>query len=109
VELLASVNTWMNDRSGKTVYWLSGGAGTGKTTVAQSVANIAQQLDILFASFFFSRSADDRHSYGNVIPTLAYQLATSAAMRSGICKAISITTSTHAPFKRNHRNLSWMS
>jgi hypothetical protein len=89
VELLANITTWINDRSGKTVYWLSGGAGTGKTTVAQSVANIAQQLGIPCASFFFSRSADDRRSYGNVIPTLAYQLATSAALRSDICKAVS--------------------
>jgi hypothetical protein len=95
VDLLANINAWMNDPSGKTVYWLSGGAGTGKTTVAQSVVNIAKQLGIPYASFFFSRSSDDRRSYGNVIPTLAYQFAKSATLRSAICQAVSSDNDVH--------------
>jgi hypothetical protein len=88
VELLAEVAKWMADPSTEPVYWLKGMAGTGKTTIAQSVAFMAdpesnQKADPdakkhrrLFGSFFFSRTgAAERQSATAVIPTLAYQLA----------------------------------
>jgi hypothetical protein len=86
--LLDSITTWMNDPSSETVYWLSGAAGTGKTTVAQSVAKIAKESNFICASFFFSRTSEDRRSFGNVVPTLAYQLGKSTRLRSTICAAI---------------------
>jgi hypothetical protein len=88
VDLLDSITEWLYDEQGESVYWLSGAAGTGKTTVAQSVANIAQELDFISASFFFSRASDERRSYGEVIPTLAYQLGKSKRLRHGICAAV---------------------
>jgi hypothetical protein len=88
IELLSTITTWMNDHSSQKVYWLSGAAGTGKTTVAQSVAQIAEQNGFLCLSFFFSRTANDRGDYGNVIPTIAYQLAKNERCRLGICAAL---------------------
>jgi hypothetical protein len=88
VDLLATIADWMKDRSGPSVYWLSGAAGTGKTTVSQSVAKTAKELGFLTVAFFFSRSSDDRRSYGNVIPTLAYQLGSNALLRPSICEAV---------------------
>jgi hypothetical protein len=88
VDLLATITDWMKDRSSPSVYWLSGAAGTGKTTVAQSVAKTAKELGFLTVTFFFSRSSDDRRSYGSVIPTLAYQLGSSTLVRPRICAAV---------------------
>jgi hypothetical protein len=80
--------TWMQDRSSQKIYWLSGAAGTGKTTVAQSVARSAKQNGSLCLSFFFSRTASDRSDYTSVIPTIAYQLAMDERCRPGICAAL---------------------
>jgi hypothetical protein len=87
VDLLDNITEWLTDGQGESVYWLSGAAGTGKTTVAQSVTSIAQGLNFISASFFFSRASDERRTFGNVIPTLAYQLGQSKQLRSAICAA----------------------
>jgi hypothetical protein len=90
VELLDKITEWLTDGQGESVYWLNGAAGTGKTTVAQSVARIAQSLNFITASFFFSRASDIRRSYGDVIPTLAYQLGKSKRLAPGICAALEL-------------------
>ncbi|KAJ3538757.1 hypothetical protein NMY22_g5027 [Coprinellus aureogranulatus] len=60
----------------KTVLWMSGPAGCGKTAIAGSVAEICEERGILAASFFFSSfSASQRRRRKRfLIPTLAYQL-----------------------------------
>jgi hypothetical protein len=92
VDLLAHIEEWMADSSGKRVYWLTGVAGTGKTTIAQSVAIMADAKAHrrLFGSFFFSRTgAVDRRSAAAVIPTLVYQLALkNGVFCSCLCEAI---------------------
>jgi hypothetical protein len=88
VQLLDSIRQWMSDPTGKQVYWLTGVAGTGKTTVAQSVAEIAKKLDILGATFLFSHASEDRRDYRRVIPTLAYQLARDPRLRPGVVAAV---------------------
>jgi hypothetical protein len=82
----------MAEPSAKLVYWLTGVAGTGKTTIAQSVASMAEQRECLAATFFFSRMAGsvDRRRAAAVIPTVAYQLAhRHNIFRDRICGAIS--------------------
>jgi hypothetical protein len=92
VDVLAHIEEWMSDLTGKSVYWLTGAAGTGKTTIAQSVAMMADAKDCrrLLGSFFFSRTgAADRRSAAAVIPTLAYQLALkNGTFCSHLCDAI---------------------
>jgi hypothetical protein len=65
----------MADTEGKPVFWLTGVAGTGKTTVAKSIADMASKEKYLVITFFFSHTSADRRDYSKVIPTLAYQLA----------------------------------
>jgi hypothetical protein len=82
----------MKDPSAKLVYWLTGVAGTGKTTIAQSVAHMAEERGCLAATFFFSRTAGsaERRRAAAVIPTLIYQLAYRHEMfRDCICRAVS--------------------
>jgi WD40 repeat protein len=95
VDLLAGIRTWMNDQSDRKVYWLSGAAGTGKTSVAQSVARTAKEAGFTCVTFFFSRTSNDRSNYASVIPTIAYQLAMDGGFRSEICAAVTADNDIH--------------
>jgi hypothetical protein len=90
VQLLDDIAKWMADTNDKTVYWLTGVAGTGKTTVAKSVVDIASKEKYLVVTFFFSHTSADRRDYRKVIPSLAYQLARDARLRSHIVAAIDL-------------------
>ncbi|KAF4961378.1 hypothetical protein FSARC_10194 [Fusarium sarcochroum] len=93
VDLLKEVNDWINDPHAKTVFWLNGMAGTGKSTIsrtlAQSLSRTQQTENRLGASFFFKRGETDRGSMFKLIPTIARQLAASyPALAKHIQKAI---------------------
>jgi len=57
------------------VFWLNGLAGTGKSTIAQTFAEISFADGKLGASFFCSRDFADRSNLQAIFPTLAFQLA----------------------------------
>ncbi|KAF7371498.1 WD-REPEATS-REGION domain-containing protein [Mycena venus] len=58
------------------IVMLSGSAGTGKSTIAKTVASIlAEEQYILAASFFFSRNYAERREINGLPLTLAHQLA----------------------------------
>ena len=57
------------------VYWLNGLAGTGKSTIAQTIAERIFADGRLGASFFCSRDFQDRRDLHFIFPTLAFQLA----------------------------------
>ena len=57
------------------VYWLNGLAGTGKTTIAQTISERIFSDGRLGASFFCSRDFSDRSNLHFIFPTLAVQLA----------------------------------
>ena len=68
---------------GLPVYWLNGLAGTGKSTIAQTIAERTFADSRLGASFFCSRDFEDRSNLQLIFPTLAVQLARKyAAFRS---------------------------
>jgi hypothetical protein len=90
-ELLAELTAWLNDTdpSSARILWINGLAGTGKTTVARTMADWAHQRGRLAAAFFFSRNTEATRSPSAIIPTLAYQFAESQAVfRSHICAGI---------------------
>ena len=57
------------------IYWLNGLAGTGKSTIAQTIAERLFADGGLGASFFCSRDFEDRRNLHYIFPTLAFQLA----------------------------------
>jgi hypothetical protein len=57
------------------IFWLNGLAGTGKSTIAQTFAEITFAEGKLGASFFCSRDLKDRSNIQAIFPTLAFQLA----------------------------------
>ena len=73
--VLDEIERWARDFSASPVFWLNGPAGTGKSTIAQTVAERAFSDGNLGASFFCSRGVEDRGSLHLIFPTLAFQLA----------------------------------
>lgn len=55
--------------------WLRGQAGTGKTTIAHTIAERCESEHRLAFSLFFSRRNVDRSDITKIFPTFAYQLA----------------------------------
>jgi len=58
------------------IMWLHGAAGAGKSAIAQTIAERCHALNLLLASFFFSRSDPSRSHAKYLIATIAYQVAT---------------------------------
>ena len=73
-ELLSGIHHWVG-AEGQSIYILRGVAGSGKSTVAKTVAERAALDSTLGASFFFSRDEDSRKLVKMFFPTLAYQLS----------------------------------
>nr|GAT49021.1 WD40 repeat-like protein [Mycena chlorophos] len=89
-EILEKIISWCKDPSENTpgVYWLSGMAGTGKSTIAATVCEklqADQDASRLAASFFCSRQSAAAQDRRNIIPTIAYHLALEL---SGFCHAL---------------------
>ena len=74
--VLEEIYSWYEGSDGQTqIYVLEGLAGIGKSTVARTVAEEAHERGWLGASFFFSRSEDDRKSAKLFFGTVAFQLS----------------------------------
>ncbi|KAG8867194.1 hypothetical protein FRC20_006482 [Serendipita sp. 405] len=75
-DILIQLMSWAYDsdpRAAK-VYWLTGMAGTGKTTIAYTFCERLKHEGILGASFFCSTIANDTHKMDHVFPTIANAL-----------------------------------
>ncbi|KAG8922323.1 hypothetical protein FRC02_011921, partial [Tulasnella sp. 418] len=88
--LLEHIFEWIQDsRAAQKIFWLHGLAGTGKSTIAHTVARNLDDKGRLGASFFFSRDEVDRRSPLRVLPTIAHQLAqVSSSFRQNLAKCL---------------------
>jgi NACHT domain len=75
-KILDIIGRWVNG-TGHPVCWLHGPAGTGKSTIAHTVAERCEKSGQLAGTFFFSRKKGDREDINKLVPTLAYQIAES--------------------------------
>lgn len=79
VDLLSQIRDWAQSPDGKSIFWLNGMAGTGKSTISWTIARwLSEQrgqgeID-LGASFFFKRGEGDRGSAVRFFPTIVRQL-----------------------------------
>ncbi|KIL58680.1 hypothetical protein M378DRAFT_170333 [Amanita muscaria Koide BX008] len=74
VALLREMADWATGSDESRMYILSGLAGIGKSTVAYTIASRAADLNLLGASFFFSRDEGNRKNAKKFFTTIAYQL-----------------------------------
>ena len=69
---------WVDRREAHARFlWIFGAAGSGKSAIAQTIAELCFKFNKLAASFFFSRNAAARSNELMLITTLVYQLANS--------------------------------
>ncbi|KAG8999450.1 hypothetical protein FRB95_013021 [Tulasnella sp. JGI-2019a] len=77
VDLLQTIGNWMSspDPTQPRITYLHGKQGSGKSAIAQTVAEYCAGRNIPCASFFFSRDHPERREAVYVFRTIAYQLA----------------------------------
>ena len=90
VSVLNEITAWAAGQDERCVYWLNGLAGTGKSTIARTIAREFFEQNSLGASFFFSRGGGDVGHAGKFFTTIASQLAKkSPSLKNYICEAVS--------------------
>jgi hypothetical protein len=75
VALLDEIHSWADGPDERCIFWLSGLAGTGKSTIARTVARRYHDKQRLAASFFFSRGGGEVGHAGKFVTSLAVQIA----------------------------------
>jgi NACHT domain len=75
VELLRQIFDWIDGDDIRTIFWLNGLAGTGKSTIARTIAYNCFHQGRLGASFFFSKGGGDIGRASQFFTTIARQLA----------------------------------
>ncbi|KAF9470750.1 hypothetical protein BDN70DRAFT_656965, partial [Pholiota conissans] len=83
VRILGDITRWANDASSESesIYWLVGQGGSGKTTIAHTIARrfeFAHDADdtiVLGGNFFCSRHFKETRSATRIVRTIAYHLA----------------------------------
>jgi hypothetical protein len=78
VGLLQEIYNWVDSEDERCIFWLNGLAGTGKSTIAQTVARRYFEQKRLRASFFFSRGGGAVGHAGKFFTSIAVQLAYNA-------------------------------
>ena len=89
MDILEKIKHWADRQDDKNIFWLNGLAGTGKSTIARTIAREYYDHNRLGASFFFSSGGGDVSHAGKFFTSIALQLAdTSPSLRHHICEAI---------------------
>ncbi|KAJ7127610.1 WD40 repeat-like protein [Mycena epipterygia] len=88
-KMLNDITEWVNDPVAlSNVVWLSGVAGSGKSTISTTVSESLRASNRLGAFLFFDRNDISRSDPGSVIRTIAYKLGLSnpyiGSMISGV-------------------------
>jgi NACHT domain len=97
VKILEDITKWANDHSlaSPRVFWLTGQAGSGKTTIAYTIAkwfedDKANKRTVLGGNFLCSQQFQETQAQTRILPTIAYQLA---------CKCKSYANALHVADK----------
>ncbi|KAG4437673.1 hypothetical protein IFR05_006835 [Cadophora sp. M221] len=92
VGLLQEIYDWTDgkyEQDERCIFWLSGLAGTGKSTISRTVARRCSEQKRLGASFFFSKGGEDVSHAGKFFTSLAVQLANAVpSLRTHICDTV---------------------
>ena len=77
IDLFRRISEWSGDTKGKTIFWLNGKAGTGKSTISRTFARTLDRERRLAASFFFKRGEGALGTASRFFTTIAAQIALS--------------------------------
>ncbi|KAF8220475.1 hypothetical protein L208DRAFT_1416690 [Tricholoma matsutake] len=88
-DVLTKISAWCGENNRNPVCWIEGPAGSGKSTIAHTIAKQCDDDNRLAFSFFFSRGKHDRSDTTKFVPSFAYQLAESVpAIRPSMRRAL---------------------
>ena len=73
-EQIREIAEWIESGGGKPVFVVLGPAGSGKTSLLNTVAEICKQKGHYGAGFFFSQIDSSRNTTGRFVNTIAYQV-----------------------------------
>jgi hypothetical protein len=89
IDLLRDIYNWADGQDSRCIFWLSGLAGTGKSTIARTVARRYFDQKRLGASFFFSRGGGEVGHASKLVTSITWQLANSIpSLSQYICDAL---------------------
>ena len=89
VDVLRFTMDWVNDpTTNQRILWLYGLAGSGKSTLSTTIANIFNASGELGAFLFFDRDVTERSNPSTVVRTLAHQLAGSHPAAARAIRAV---------------------
>jgi hypothetical protein len=89
VGILHDIHAWADGTHERVIYWLNGLAGTGKSTIARTIARHYFEKKRLGASFFFTRGGGDVGNARKFFTTIASQLAHNVpTLNQYVCNAI---------------------
>ncbi|KAH7317476.1 hypothetical protein B0J17DRAFT_349465 [Rhizoctonia solani] len=74
-ETVTKIEEWCDDPTSPMIYWMNGMAGTGKTTIAYTLARKLESRAQLGASFFCTVTSKECRDAGSIVPTIAHQLS----------------------------------
>ncbi|KAF7376820.1 WD40 repeat-like protein [Mycena sanguinolenta] len=102
--LLDRLEAWALDpcTGSMSVFWLSGMAGTGKSTIAYTLCERLRACSLLGASFFCSRNEEQTRSRKFIIPTIVRQLV--SAYKPLVDHLRDVSLSLHDPVPNDHIN-----
>jgi len=108
-QVLDMLIAWTLDPEGTPFFWLNGMAGTGKSTIAQSICNRLNADGRLAASFFCSRSAGGgRNDARQIAPTIAFQLAHHVqGFMQQVCEVLRTPDVTTQSIEKQLQQLLW--
>ncbi|KAH7232413.1 hypothetical protein B0J15DRAFT_355321, partial [Fusarium solani] len=74
ISIRNKIAEWANEGTDENIFWLSGPAGTGKSTIARTLADFFAAENQLVAGYFFKRGEEGRNGTARFFPTIASQL-----------------------------------
>ncbi|KAG2143061.1 hypothetical protein DEU56DRAFT_793290 [Suillus clintonianus] len=74
-DIVESITSWVNQDNGQQIYLLLGPKGSGKSTIAHTIAHQFDAILRLGSSYCFSRADRDKRNATNLFSTIARDLA----------------------------------
>ncbi|KAF9541524.1 hypothetical protein CPC08DRAFT_770591 [Agrocybe pediades] len=80
VAIIQTISDWASgtivdeEMNTKSILWLKGGAGAGKSAIARSVAEQCSKEGLLLGTFFFGAADTTRNHVGRLVASIAYQI-----------------------------------
>jgi hypothetical protein len=75
VDILETIEGWLESDDEHRIFWLSGWAGSGKSAIARTIAQQCEKSNRWMATFFFRQDDESTSTTEKFVGTLARQLA----------------------------------